>query len=127
MEQPPITWWRPRLFWLMDESRRLVPRAARSKQNAEMAERWPPGMIKRWPGYGLERFLRSAQNLNEILAGSEGTLAAIFSAKLKISPLPREKGLGLIFFASVDEAMQATVELVDLRPAAIEHIDRPLF
>src|SRR5262249_16604765 len=58
--------------------------------------------------------------------GSEGTLAAIFSAELKISPLPREKGLGLIFFASVGEAMQATVELLDLKPAAIEHIDRPL-
>ena len=79
------------------------------QQSAEMAERWPPGMIKRWPGYGLKRFLRSPQNLNEILAGSEGTLAAIFSAELKISPLPREKGLGLIFFPSVDDAMQATV------------------
>src|SRR6476469_10595917 len=68
------------------------------EQSAEMAERWPPGLIKRWPGYGLTRFLRAPQNLNEVLAGSEGTLAAIFSAELKISPLPREKGLGLIFF-----------------------------
>jgi FAD/FMN-containing dehydrogenase/Fe-S oxidoreductase len=96
------------------------------EQSTEMAERWPPGLIKRWPGYGLTRFLRAPKNLNEILAGSEGTLAAIFSAELKISPLPREKGLGLIFFASVNEAMQATVALLDLKPAAIEHIDRPL-
>src|SRR6476646_10106507 len=96
------------------------------EQSAEMAQRWPPGLIKRWPGYGLTRFLRAPQNLNEVLAGSEGTLAAIFSAELKISPLPREKGLGLIFFASVDDAMQATVALLDLMPAAIEHIDRPL-
>src|SRR5438552_3796489 len=93
---------------------------------AEMAERWPPGLIKRWPGYGIERFLRAPNDLTNILAGSEGTLAAIFSAELKISPLPCEKGLGLIFFASVGEAMQATVELLDLKPAAIEHIDRPL-
>src|SRR5262252_555866 len=93
----------------------------------EMVERWPPGLIKRWPGYGIERFLRAPNDLTNILAGSEGTLAAIFSAELKISPLPREKGLGLIFFASVAEAMQATVELLDLNPAAIEHIDRPLF
>src|SRR6266436_5401137 len=92
----------------------------------EISERMPPGLLKRWPGYGLERFLRAPNNLNEILAGSEGTLAAIFSAELKISPHPREKGLGLIFFASVAEAMQATVELLDLKPAAIEHIDRPL-
>src|SRR5436305_197941 len=94
--------------------------------SAEMAERWPPGLIKRWPGYGIERFLRAPNDLTNILAGSEGTLAAIFSAELKISPLPSEKGLGLIFFSSVDEAMQATVELLDLKPAAIEHIDRPL-
>src|SRR5438128_3103302 len=93
---------------------------------ADISERMPPGLLKRWPGYGLERFLRAPDNLNEILAGSEGTLAAIFSAELKISLLPREKGLGLIFFASVDEAMNATVELLDLKPAAIEHIDRPL-
>src|SRR6476619_3134084 len=84
------------------------------EQTSEMAKRWPPGLIKRWPGYGLTRFLRAPQNLNEVLAGSEGTLAAIFSAELKISPLPREKGLGLIFFASMAEAMQATVELLDL-------------
>ncbi len=94
--------------------------------SAEMTERWPPGLIKRWPGYGIERFLSAPNDLTNILAGSEGTLAAIFSAELKISPLPREKGLGLIFFASVGEAMQATVELLDLKPAAIEHIDRPL-
>src|SRR2546425_1694835 len=92
----------------------------------EMSERWPPGLLKRWPGYGIEKFLRAPNNLANILAGSEGTLAAIFSAELKLSPLPREKGLGLIFFASAGEAMQATVELLDLKPAAIEHIDRPL-
>src|SRR5881296_968970 len=94
--------------------------------SGEMTECWPPGLIKRWPGYGIERFLRAPNDLTNILAGSEGTLAAISSAELKISRLPHEKGLGLIFFASVGEAMQATVELLDLKPAAIEHIDRPL-
>ncbi len=95
-------------------------------RSVEMAERWPPGLRKRWPGYGIERFLHAPNDLTNIFAGSEGTLAAIFSAELKISRLPREKGLGLIFFTSVDEAMEATVELLDLKPAAIEHIDRPL-
>jgi FAD/FMN-containing dehydrogenase/Fe-S oxidoreductase len=93
----------------------------------EVAEWMPPGLQKRWSGYGLARWLRDPGNLNNMLCGSEGTLAAIFSAELKIVPLPREKGLGLIFFASVAEAMQATVELLELKPSAIEHIDRPLF
>jgi len=97
------------------------------QQSAEIAERMPPGMLKRWSGYGLERFSRASDNLTEILSGSEGTLAAIFSAELQIVPLPRAKGLGLVFFASVAEAMQATVALLDLKPSAIEHVDRPLF
>src|SRR3954465_3826904 len=93
----------------------------------QIAEWMPPGLEKRWSGSALARWLRDPGNLNNLLCGSEGTLAAIFSAELKIVPLPREKGLGLIFFASVAEAMQATVELLALKPSAIEHIDRPLF
>ena len=91
-----------------------------------IAERLPPGLLKRWPGYALDRCVREPNNLNHLLCGSEGTLAAITSAELKIVPLPKQKGLGLIFFASVTEAMQATVELLDLKPAAIEHLDRVL-
>jgi FAD/FMN-containing dehydrogenase/Fe-S oxidoreductase len=91
-----------------------------------IAERLAPGLLKRWPGYGIDRCLREPDNLNPLLCGSEGTLAAITSAELKIVPLPKQKGLGLIFFASVADAMQATVELLDLKPAAIEHLDRVL-
>src|SRR5205823_1980044 len=92
----------------------------------EIAEWMPPGLEKRWSGYALARWLRDPGNLINMLCGSEGTLAAIFSAELKIVPLPREKGLGLLCFASAADAMQATVELLDLKPSAIEHIDRPL-
>jgi FAD/FMN-containing dehydrogenase/Fe-S oxidoreductase len=93
---------------------------------AEIRERMPPDLLKRWPGYGVDRFLRQP-NASHFLAGSEGTLAAIASAELKIVPVPKRKTLGLVFFASVAEAMQATVELLDLQPAAIEHVDRVLF
>jgi FAD/FMN-containing dehydrogenase len=92
----------------------------------EIQERFPNGLLKRRPGYALDRAANEPNNLNHLLCGSEGTLAAILSAELKIVPLPKAKGLGLIFFASVAEAMQATVELLDLKPAAIEHMDRVL-
>ena len=108
----------------LGEERTKIENLVRSRAR-EIADRMPPEMLKRWNGYGIQRFLR-APSLTEILSGSEGTLAAIFSAELKISPLPREKGLGVIFFASIAEAMQATVELLDLKPSAIEHVDRPL-
>ena len=93
----------------------------------QIAERFPPGLLKRWPGYGLARALQNPKSLLPILTGSEGTLAAIVAAELKIVPLPEERGVGVIFFASVTEALQATGELLELKPAAIEHIDRPLF
>lgn len=92
----------------------------------QIQERMPEGLTKRWPGYGIDRFLRDPGNLNQILCGSEGTLAGIVGAELKVVPLPDEKGLGLLFFASIADAMQATVELLELKPAAIEHIDRVL-
>jgi len=89
-------------------------------------EKFPPGLIKRWPGYALDRCLRQPGNLINIFCGSEGTLGAIISAEIKIVPLPKEKGLALLFFKSVAEAMQATVELLELKPAAIEHMDSVL-
>ena len=98
-----------------------------SLNSLEISERFPAGLLKRWPGYGLARALEDPGSLIPILCGSEGTLAGIFSAELKLSPLPSERGVGLIFFASVAEAMSATEMLLDLKPAAIEHVDRPLF
>jgi len=92
----------------------------------QIKERFPEGLLKRWPGYGLERVARQPNNLINVLAGSEGTLAAIFSASIKIVPTPDEIGLGLIFFDSAAEAMQATVELEDLKPSAVEFLDRIL-
>lgn len=92
----------------------------------EISERRPKGLIKRWPAYAVERCLSGSLNINDLLCGSEGTLAAIASAELRLSPLPKRKGLALLFFDSVPDAMQATVELLDLEPAAIEHVDRPL-
>ena len=92
----------------------------------QITERFGPGLTKRWPGYALDRVLREPGNLLTVLAGSEGTLAAITSAVLKVVPTPDEIGLGLVFFDNLAEAMQATVELLDLKPAAIELLDQML-
>lgn len=98
-----------------------------SLNSLQIAEQFQLGLIKRWPGYGLARAIAEPSNLISILCGSEGTLAGIFSAELKLVPLPTERGVGLLFFASITEAMQAAQALLPLQPAAIEHIDRPLF
>ncbi len=92
-----------------------------------ISEQFPAGLLKRWPGYGLARAVAQPGNLIPILCGSEGTLAGIFSAELNLVPLPAERGVGVVFFDSIAEAMQATQEILPLSPAAIEHVDRPLF
>ena len=53
----------------------------------EIEKRMPPGLLKRRPGYALDRCAREPNNLTHLLCGSEGTLAAITSAELKIVPL----------------------------------------
>lgn len=92
----------------------------------QIEERFGSGMVKRWSGYSLDRVLREPGNLVNLLAGSEGTLAAITSAVVKVVPTPDEIGLGLIFFDDLAAAMQATVEILELKPAAIELLDRLL-
>lgn len=109
---------------LTEQRRRLAQQVEASAE--AIARQLPPGLLKRYPGYGIDRFLREPENLSALFAGSEGTLAAIVSAEVRIVPLPKAKGVGIVFFASIAEAMQATVELLDLNPAAIEHVDRIL-
>ena len=68
----------------------------------QIAEQFPPGLVKRWPGYALARAAEEPGNPVQILAGSEGTLAGILSAELKVVPLPEERGVGLLFFCLRD-------------------------
>lgn len=98
------------------------------KHAEEIRRRLPQGFInKRWPGYGFDDYLANKGDLSKILCGSEGTLAGIMSAELNLVSIPPKKKIGVLFFDSVSEAMQATVDLLDLKPVAIEHIDRLLF
>jgi FAD/FMN-containing dehydrogenase/Fe-S oxidoreductase len=91
-----------------------------------ISERMPPGMVKSWPGYGLDNCMRNPGDLSRVVCGSEGTLAVVTSAVLDVVPLPQRRTLGVLFFDSVAEAMGAAVEIADLEPAAIEHVDRLL-
>lgn len=93
----------------------------------EIRERFHEGIVKRWPGYALDRYLRAPRDLSKLMAGSEGTLASILSATIRLVPLPKSKGIGLVFFDTLEAAMEATVELLDMNPAGIEHIDDVLF
>ena len=57
--------------------------------------------------------------LTRLICGSEGTLAAVTSAVLRTVPRPTRRGLGVVFFDSIGEALAAAVELLDLEPGQL--------
>ncbi|MDZ7718007.1 MAG: FAD-linked oxidase C-terminal domain-containing protein [Balneolaceae bacterium] len=102
------------------------------KHKEEIFEHYPhPDIIRRNTGYALDRLCEMEPitpggrpfNLAELLCGSEGTLAMTASAKVNLSPLPKEKTLLIPQFNSLHEAMVATVEAVKWEPAAVELVD----
>jgi len=97
-----------------------------AEHRAEIDKRMPANLVKRWPGYGFDHARRSPGDLSRLLIGSEGTLAAVTSAVLSVVSRPERRGLGVVFFSSMADAMQAAVEVAELEPAAVEHIDRIL-
>lgn len=64
--------------------------------------------------------------LPTILAGSEGTLAVIRRATLRLVPLPRHTLLAVLAYPSIAEACDAAPALLEHSPSAIELIPRNL-
>ncbi|MDG2053996.1 MAG: FAD-linked oxidase C-terminal domain-containing protein [Phycisphaerales bacterium] len=62
-------------------------------------------------------------NLARLLTGSEGTLGFTLQATLNLVPEPAFKGLAVVGFRTLDEAMDALVPLLETHPSAIELID----
>jgi Fe-S oxidoreductase len=83
---------------------------------------------RRVGGYLIDALVPGAGpvNLATLLCGSEGTLALSRRIELKLSPLPRNKALGICHFATFRKAMEATQHIVQLGPVAVEVVDRTL-
>jgi FAD/FMN-containing dehydrogenase/Fe-S oxidoreductase len=65
-------------------------------------------------------------NLASLLAGSEGTLAVIRSAKLRLVPIPDHKVLGVLAYPTLGAACEAVPGLLHHSPSAIELIPESL-
>jgi glycolate oxidase len=68
----------------------------------------------------------SGYSLKDLIVGSEGTLAVVTEAILRIIPLPKATVSLLIPFASVDEAMGLVPKLMmrSTNPTAVEYVSR---
>ncbi|WP_295313379.1 FAD-binding oxidoreductase [Roseobacter sp.] len=84
-----------------------------------------PKVMRRVGGYNIDALvpMNTPNNLAHLLVGSEGTLAYSTAIELKLSPLIRDKVLGVCHFPTFYQAMDAAQHLVTLRPQGVELID----
>ena len=82
-----------------------------------------PRVSKNSCGYRLDKITKKT-DLQKIIAGSEGTLAIITSAKIKILPLPKKKILIIISYRNLEQAVIDAAKIVKLAPSAVELIDK---
>ena len=105
-----------------------------ARERDEIARTFPR-VLRRVGGYNLDVFnpqsvrpytADGSVNLAHLLVGSEGTLAYFARLKLKLAPLPRNTVLGVVNFPSFYRAMEVARHIVELKPTAVELVDRTM-
>lgn len=82
-----------------------------------------PHVSKNSCGYRLDKIVKKT-DLQKIIAGSEGTLGIITSAKLKILPQLKKKTLIILSYRNLESAAIDSAKIIKLAPSALELIDR---
>ena len=80
-----------------------------------------PGLPVRAPGWVDDPW---AFNLARLIVGSEGTLAVVAGAEVKVVPIPTAQGLVILSFATIPAALDRLAEIIETGPAAVEMVDR---
>jgi FAD/FMN-containing dehydrogenase/Fe-S oxidoreductase len=101
--------------------------AIAAREAAEIERRFPK-VQRRVGGYNLDALVpgRNDINLAHLLVGSEGTLAFSRRIELKLSPVLGRRAVGACHFGSFQKAMSAAQHIVELKPIAVELIDRTM-
>ncbi|HLF76872.1 MAG TPA: FAD-linked oxidase C-terminal domain-containing protein [Dehalococcoidia bacterium] len=94
------------------------------EQHEEIERRFPK-IMRRVSGYNLDDFVNDSgpMDMARMVVGSEGTLAVVTEAKLRLNKLPKVKGLAAAHFRTLVEAAEATVAALEHAVASIELID----
>lgn len=82
-----------------------------------------PTIKRRASGYNIQELLKPSPNLAKLIAGSEGTLGVISEVTLKAVPLLTIKGVVVVSFETIKEALEAVPGLLTHSPVALELID----
>jgi FAD/FMN-containing dehydrogenase len=107
------------------------------KNRAAIEKEFPKISIRRRnTGYAIDMLSRMQPfnpngeqfNFCSLIAGSEGTLAFITEAKIKLTPLdPPHKKLVCIHCHSIDESLRANLVVLQHKPSAVELMDHYVF
>ncbi len=116
---------------------RVVRETVRDHREA-IAARFPK-ILRRVSGYNLDEFIPGLPvrpmgwhdkpwrfNLARLIVGSEGTLAIVRGAELKVVPVPKATGLVVLSFATIPAALERLEEMVATGPVAVEMLDRTI-
>jgi len=102
---------------------REVFRLAQQHKN-EILDRYPK-IMRRVSGYNLDEFVKPQPfNLSRMLVGSEGTLATIVEAKMRLVPKPKWTAMDVIHFNDDIEALECAQVILQTRPYAMESTDK---
>ena len=100
-----------------------------------------PKVLRRVSGYNLDEFVDGAGytgdigprkshnqghrtwNLSNLIVGSEGTLAIILEAKVRLTPLPKATALCVVHFDDLIESLRHVDSILPHGPAAVELLD----
>ena len=102
---------------------REVFRLAQQHRN-EILDRYPK-IMRRVSGYNLDEFVKpQAFNLSRMLVGSEGTLATVVEAKMRLVAKPQWTAMDVIHFNDDIEALECAQVILRTRPYAMESTDK---
>jgi glycolate oxidase len=88
----------------------------------EIKDRFPK-VSKNSCGYRLDAVVGEAFNPQKVIAASEGTLALVTSAKLRILDIPSYRSLMVLGFEDLRSAISAVPKILRFSPVALEMID----
>lgn len=84
-----------------------------------------PKVMRRVGGYAFDELVdRRDWNLSKLICGSEGTLALMLEATIRLEPLPKHTALCVIHFHDLLESIRSVEAILAHGPSAVELLDR---
>jgi len=95
------------------------------EENADLLREHRPYTSKHSAGYNLFNVLDGGRvDLTRLIVGSEGTLAIVVEAGIRVVPKPTERASLLLWFDGLDKGGEAIHSILDLGPSACEIMER---